>query len=339
MFDRRNFLGLGSAAVACTALGGPPSAAAAGKLLYPGVNLAGGEFGTGDRLHYDYVYPSEKQITYYASRGFRLLRVPVKSSRLIVGGKANPTDIGILQSIVSAAAARNMIVVIDLHEYALRPDGQPLTANETDLAAFRNTWKIIAAEFRQSWNVWFGLMNEPNKQTPEVWFQLANAGIAGVRESAPLHFIAVMGSRWGSADGWISSGNATASGVLRDPSNKLIFEMHQYLDNVGGKPELAGVVKGLAGKALDETTKWARARGRKLFLGEFGVTADPAYLEEGRALLSHMYKNSDVWIGYAYWAGGLWWAEGRSNYGFSVEPANLDAPVDRPQLSMMREFM
>ncbi len=214
-----------------------------------------------------------------------------------------------------------------LHEYALKPDGQPLTESEADLAAFRQTWKIIAAEFRQSWNVWFGLMNEPHKQTPEVWFKLANAGIAGVRESAPQHFITVMGSRWGTADGWVRSGNATASAALRDPSNKLIIEMHQYFDNVGGKPERAGPVAGMGAIALEEATKWARARYRKLFLGEFGVTADPAYLEEGRALLRHMYANSDVWIGYAYWAGGLWWAEGRSSYGFSIEPANLDAPT------------
>jgi endoglucanase len=338
MFDRRSFLGLGSGAFAYTALGGP-SAAASGRLRYPGINLAGGEFGKGDRLDYDYVYPTEKQVAYYASRGFRLLRVPVKSSRLIVRGKTNTSDIRILKSIVSAAAERNMIVVIDLHEYALKPDGQPLTASDEDLAAFRQTWRIIAAEFRKSPNVWFGLMNEPHKQTPDVWFQLANAGIAGVRESAPQHFIAVMGSRWGTADGWVRSGNATASAVLRDPSNKLIIEMHQYVDNAGGKPERAGPVAGMGAIALEEATRWARAGGRKLFLGEFGVTADPAYLEEGRALLRYMYANSDVWIGYAYWAGGLWWAEGRSSYGFSIEPANLDAPNDRPQLLMLREFM
>ncbi len=335
MFDRRSFLGLGSCAVAYAALGGQ-SAGAYGTLSYPGVNLAGGEFGKGDRLNWDYVYPSEKQVAYYASRGFRLLRVPVKSSRLIVNGTANPVDIKILQSVVAAAGARNMIVVIDLHEYGLRPDGQPLS--EVDIGAFRRKWRIIAAQFRLAPNVWFGLMNEPHKQTPELWFRLANAGIAGVRDSAPQHFITVMGSRWGTADGWVLSGNAAASAMLRDPSNKLIIEMHQYLDNAGGNPAVAPV-PGLGTTALEEATKWARAQGRKLFLGEFSTTADPAYLDEGRALLHHMYANSDVWIAHAYWAGGLWWAEGRSSYGFSLEPASLDDPVDRAQLLMLQEFM
>jgi hypothetical protein len=45
-----------------------------------------------------------------------------------------------------------------------------------------------------------------------------------------------------------------------------------------------------------------------------------------------------VWLAYAYWAGGLWWAEGRSNYAYSLEPASLDNPVDRPQMLMLREF-
>lgn len=338
MFDRRRFLAVGSAVVAHAAFGNS-SSVAAGALRYPGVNLAGGEFGTGDRLNWDYVYPSEKQVAYYASRGLRLLRIPVKASRLIVAGKPNPTDFKILKSIISTAAAREMVAVIDLHEYALKPDGQPLTTSEIDLAAFREKWRVISAQFRNYSNVWFGLMNEPNKQSPQDWFKLANAGIAGIREKAPYHYITVMGSRWGTADGWLSSGNAAASEALRDPSNKLIIEMHQYLDGMGGKPERAGPVTGLGTTALEEATKWARAHGRTLFLGEFGVTADPAYLDEGRALLRYMYANSDVWIAHAYWAGGLWWAEGRSTYGFSLEPANLDAPKDRAQLLMLREFM
>jgi endoglucanase len=98
------------------------------------------------------------------------------------------------------------------------------------------------------------------------------------------------------------------------------------------------VVVGLAATALEAATAWAREKGWKLFLGEFATTADPAYLDEARTLLRYMYANSDVWMAYAYWAGGLWWAEGRSSYAYSVEPANLDYPVDRPQMLMLREF-
>jgi endoglucanase len=341
MFDRRGFLGFSSAAFVQAALAGPAVAAVPGKgsLHYPGVNLAGGEFGNGNRLNRDYVYPSVKQVDYYASRGFRLLRIPVKGDRLVADGKPNPADVSILRAIAAAAGRHGMVIVIDLHEYALKTDGTPLTDSQADLNSLRQTWRGIAAAFSKSPNVWFGLMNEPNKQTPDVWFRLANAGIAGVRASAPDHVITVMGSRWGTADGWIQTGNAKASAALHDPSNKLVIEMHQYLDKAGGKPERAGSVPGLGASALKEATAWARAHRQKLFLGEFGMTADQAYLDEGRALLRHMYANPDVWIGYAYWAGGLWWAEGRSAYGFSIEPANLDTPKDRAQLTTLREFM
>jgi endoglucanase len=216
----------------------------------------------------------------------------------------------------------------------LRPNGQALTT--ADAAAFRRKWRLIAGQFRDCANVWFGLMNEPNKQTPELWFRLANAGIAGIRDVAPQHFITVMGSRWGTADGWITSGNAAAVSMLHDPSNKLIIEMHQYLDKAGGNTK-APFVRGMGNSSLCAATEWAREKRWKLFLGEFGTTAATGYLNEARALLRHMYANSDVWIGYAYWAGGLWWADG--DYAFSLEPANLDKPVDRPQMRMLRQFM
>jgi endoglucanase len=77
MLDRRSILQLGSCAAAYAALGRP--AWGCGAVSYPGVNLAGGEFGTGNRLNWDYVYPTEKQVAYYASRGFKLLRIPFKS--------------------------------------------------------------------------------------------------------------------------------------------------------------------------------------------------------------------------------------------------------------------
>ena len=340
MLNRRSVLSLGSCAAAYAALSGPSwgatGSAAYGTLRYPGVNLSGGEFGTGNRLYWDYVYPTVQQVAYYASRGFRLLRVPFKSNRVIVNDRANPIDIGILKTVVAAAQARGMIVVLDMHEYALRPNGNPL--NEYDIAAFRRKWNLIAGQFRSYPNVWFGLMNEPYKQAPELWFRLANAGISGIRDLAWQNRITVMGSRWGTADGWITSGNAAASSMLHDPANKLVIEMHQYLDNAGGNTSYP-YVDGLGATSLVAATKWARAKGWKLYLGEFGVKADAGYLSEGRDLLRYMYENSDVWIAYSYWAGGLWWAQGLGYYAFSVEPADLAQPVDRPQMWMLRGFM
>lgn len=307
--------------------------------FYPGVNLAGGEFGNGLRHGTNYIYPSREQIQYYASRGFRLIRVPIAPYRLLGDDPGIQNGIMVLRSAVEAAAQLNVTVVIDLHEYGYKADRTLWSNSAADLAAFQEMWRSLASLFAQYPNVWFGIMNEPNKQAPDVWFDLANAGIRGVRQVAVNNKIAVMGSRWGTADGWLQSGNARASSRLVDPSNNLVIEVHQYLDNAGGKPERAKAVAGKGASALVEITRWAREKRQTLFLGEFGVTDAPEYLEEGRELLRHVYANQDVWIGYAYWAGGLWWAEGKSTYGFSLEPRSLAAPVDRPQMLMLREFM
>src|SRR5262249_39469924 len=149
-------------------------------------------------------------------------------------------------------------VILDLHEYGLKADGAAWTAQHDDLQEFSALWKELAFQFRDRGNVWFGVMNEPHQQTPAEWFQLANAGIAGIRQSAPTSPILIMGSRWGTADGWIVSGNAKASAILRDPAHRLTIELHQYLDKAGGKPERAGVVPGLAATALKDATDWAR---------------------------------------------------------------------------------
>jgi endoglucanase len=334
MIDRRRLI-----AGAIAAFSGLHPAFSRESLRYPGVNLAGGEFGQGGRAGWDYVYPSVKQVEYYASRGFKTLRVPFKSSRLFRNGRAYAPDCNALHLVAETASRYGIVVIFDLHEYGIKLDGTVWTESAEDLTAFSKLWKSIAVEFRAHLNVWFGLMNEPHKQIPAVWFKVANSGIAGIREAGLLNPILVMGSRWGTADGWVKAGNAKASEALVDPADRLVIEVHQYLDNTGGKPELASPVRGLGATALKEVTDWARIAGRKLYLGEFGVTADPAYLDEGRALLEYLYSNTDVWIGYGYWSGGLWWAEGRSNYPFSLEPRNLDAPVDRAQMLMLREFL
>ena len=331
--SRRQLLG------GALALSTMPAFAASARLQYPGVNLAGGEFGKGDRLNRDYVYPSIKQVQYYGSRGFKLLRVPFRSNRVFRDGRAHSPDIDPLHALIDAAASRDMVVLLDLHEFGIKTDGSLWTASDDDRQEFFELWQRLAQLFGTRSNVWFGVMNEPHRQAPEEWFRLANSAIAGIRSSGSDNPVLVMGSKWGTADGWIVSGNARASEVLRDPAQRLTIEVHQYLDKAGGKPERAGPVPGLGATALKDVTGWARRAGRKLFLGEFGVTADPAYLREGRALLSYLSANTDVWIGYAYWAGGLWWAEGRSNYPFSLEPRDLDAPVDRPQMRMLREYM
>jgi endoglucanase len=45
-----------------------------------------------------------------------------------------------------------------------------------------------------------------------------------------------------------------------------------------------------------------------------------------------MDENSDVWLGWTYWAGGAWWSD---DYFASVQPLN---GKDRPQMAILEKY-
>ncbi|MFX8871876.1 hypothetical protein ABTM94_19310, partial [Acinetobacter baumannii] len=56
-----------------------------GNALALGINLCGSEFGEDKlpgKLNVDYVYPNEKEITYFASKGFKIIDIPFRWERI-----------------------------------------------------------------------------------------------------------------------------------------------------------------------------------------------------------------------------------------------------------------
>ena len=49
-------------------------------------------------------------------------------------------------------------------------------------------------------------------------------------------------------------------------------------------------------------------------------------------LLTHLHANSDVWMGWTYWAAGAWWG---TRYPMSVQP--IDGP--RPQAAILHKYI
>ncbi|WP_031330140.1 cellulase family glycosylhydrolase, partial [Xanthomonas phaseoli] len=81
---------------------------------------------------------------------------------------------------------------------------------------------------------------------------------------------------------------------------------------------------------LRSFTEWLRLNKKRGFLGEFGtgntVTCNLAL----NGMLGYMESNSDVWIGWSWWAAGAWWS---AAYPFNVQP---DAQGrDKPQMSIL----
>jgi endoglucanase len=181
----------------------------------------------------------------------------------------------------------------------------------------------MAAYFKNAPNVIFGLMNEPNSQTPANWAVAAQDAVNAIRATGAKQEILVSGSDWDTASSWISSGNAATVGTMTDPLNNLVFEVHQYFDTGSTGTNTQVLSPDIGPQSLAAVTQWAAANGRKLFLGEFGAGSDPLSLTAESNTLNYLNANANVWQGATYWAGGPW----MGSYMFSADPQNgAEAP-------------
>jgi aryl-phospho-beta-D-glucosidase BglC (GH1 family) len=186
----------------------------------------------------------------------------------------------------------------------------------------------MAAHYKTAPNVIFGLMNEPNAQTPAAWAVAAQGAVNTIRATGAAQEILVSGSDWDGASSWVSSGNAATVGEITDPLNNLVFEAHQYFNPGSTGTSTAVVSPNIGPQSLAAITQWAGANGKKLFLGEFGAGSDPASLTALGNTLNYLNANATVWQGGTYWAGGPWMGD----YMFSADPQN---GVEAPQTAVL----
>lgn len=315
-----------------------PMSTASTKLK--GVNLSGAEYSSNNiaaKPGYQYTYPSNAEIDYYKNKGFTVIRLPFSGSRLqpVAMGELNKNELTLLRATVNYAASKGMYVILDPHEYGARYDAATKTKKYFGIkggvpaSQFGNFWKRVATEFKTYPNVVFGLMNEPNKQTPKEWRAVAEYGVYGIRKAGAKQLILIPGTAWTGAHNWVQSGNAAAWTGFKDAN--FAFEMHQYLDS-----DYSGThstcVAGKGNMVLQAATDWARANHYKVFIGETGWSSNSVCLTEGANLMNYMSKNDDVWNGWAYWSAGRWIAQ---SYMYMLTPANLSTPIDKPQMQAL----
>lgn len=298
-----------------------------------GVNLAGAEFGSLGTSHgTGYIYPDSSNIDYYADNGMELIRLPFKWERLQpeAGGELDSAELDRIREFVDHAASRGLTVVLDVHNYGHYYD--QMLGTEVPNSTFADLWGKLATEFKSDQNVWFGLMNEPHKQSASDWIESANAAIEAIRDVGATQKIMVPGSYWSGSYSWTTSDNHTVVGEgVIDPLNNYAFEVHLYFDgdNSGTNPNAVSANIGV--ERVEAITAWARETGNELFLGEFGVSRDSLSIEALDNLMAYMEANADVWAGATYWAGGPWWGD----YMFSIEPRNGE---DAPQLAVLQKY-
>jgi endoglucanase len=243
-----------------------------------------------------------------------------------------------LSDIVDYATSKGAYAILDPHDYAryddqvigAATDGGPSAVSAAEFATF---WAELATQFASNPLVVFGLVNEPNTMPTELWLADANAAIAAIRGRAHATNVTfVPGNGWTGAHRWSGSSYGTANATVMlgvvDPSNKYLFEVHQYLDadSSGTSATCASTTAGSS--ALTDFTGWLETHHLRGFLGEFGAADNATCISAVSDMLSYVDQNRDVWAGWTWWSAGPWWG----SYMYSIEPSNGQAA---PQLAAL----
>jgi endoglucanase len=180
-------------------------------------------------------------------------------------------------------------------------------------------------------------MNEPHKIRADHWRRAVEVTIRAIRATGARNLILVPGTAWTGAHSWLSPrkgiSNAVAFRTLSDPAKNIAFDVHQYFDgdSSGRSPTCSSETIGV--ERIKKFTQWLREHGHRGFLGEFGIANNAVCMTALDKMLQNIGENSDVWIGWTYWAAGRWWGK----YRFSVHPSR-DGKM-KPQLSVLKKHI
>jgi len=323
------------AAVCATLVSSIPAAAATGDLCLRGVNLSGAEYGDVDgKEGFNFTYPSQTTQSYFADKGFDTVRLPIKWERLQprMGQALEPVELARLKTSVASLQQHGYAVILDPHSFGYYYSYK-IGSAEMPPRQFADFWMRLALEFANQDGVIFGLMNEPHDILPRDWLVSANAAIAGIRAVKARNLILVPGTYWSGASSWENDfgdgANADVMLGVRDSVDNYAFEVHQYMDqDFSGTHEQCVNAVGAA-NALAGFSAWMRAHGKKGFLGEFGGSSEPACLDGLKGMVELIGKDSDVWLGWTYWAAGDWWSADEGN---NIQPTK---DGDRAQLASL----
>lgn len=229
-------------------------------------------------------------------------------------GPFDPYYLGNLTEQVNYITKKGAYAMIQPHNY-----GRFYSNIITDTAGFKTWWQNLAAKYKDNEMVVFDTNNEYHDMDQTLVFNLNQAAIDGVRAAgAKKQYITPEGNSWTGAWTWVSSGNGASLINLKDPSDKLVYQMHQYLDSDGSGTHPECVSATIFSERLKAATQWLKDNKKVGFLGEFGSGNNTQCISALQDGLSYLGQNSDVWKGAAWWAAGPWWAD----YYMNMEPPN-----------------
>ncbi len=252
--------------------------------------------------------------------GFNTLRLPVRWSQY--AGRTAPYRIDAkfmerIASVVKAAQARGLYVVMDMHHYrqlndeALDPGEEKVAASVVE-ERFIAMWAQIAEYFKDyPETLLFEPFNEPHKRLEgEAWNLLFERARAVIRKTNPNRFIVVGPTRWNNA--------SALPGLKLNPTDRrLIVTIHHYepfefthqgaewttIDSKGwlGTTCCNAEQKVKIEKPLRLAQQWSQFNDRPIWVGEWGSYSKAALdsrLNYTRTMVRALQKFKFSW---AYW--------------------------------------
>lgn len=299
-----------------------------------GVNLASGGFGwdlSPRQYGYQYIYADSSSVDYYRSKGVKVFRIPFawESMQPNLFGALSGTELGHLDDLVYYITSKGLYAIVELQNFGRYAGG--VLGSDVPIAALGDVWKKLAQHYKANPHILFDIMNEPYDMPMQTVVNMSQQTINQIRSTGSENYILVEGNGWSSALYWSASGNDVLAN-LNDPAGNLILAPHQYLDSDGSGTSATCVSGSIGVQRITNITNWARSHQVKLFLGEFAGGANDVCETAVKSMLTYMRQNSDVWVGWTWWAGGPWWG----NYYYSVEPEN---GVEKPQMAWLVSFL
>lgn len=141
-------------------------------------------------------------------------------------GPVNATYLSGLQGTVNYITSKGAFAIVDPHNFG-RYYGNIIN----DTAGFEAWWKTTATIFADKKNVIFDTNNEYHDMDQTLVLNLNQAAINGIRAAgAKTQTIFVEGNSYSGAWTWTQVNDNLKA--LTDPQDKIVYEMHQYLDSV-----------------------------------------------------------------------------------------------------------
>ncbi|KAL5120593.1 hypothetical protein ACEQ8H_001612 [Pleosporales sp. CAS-2024a] len=293
-----------------------------GKLQWFGINESGAEFGEKNFTGVygrEYIWYDLNTIDEFIDQGMNMFRLNFLMERLTpnsLTGAFDPLYLGNLTQQINYITGKGKYAMVQPHNY-----GRFYSNIITDTAGFKTWWTNVAAQYKDNQLVVFDTNNEYHDMDQQLVFDLNQAAIDGIRAAgATTQYITPEGNSWTGAWTWISSGNAASLVSLTDPSNKLVYQMHQYLDSDGSGTSPTCVSSTVFSERLAAATQWLKDNRKRGLIGEFAAGNNAVCMDALADGLAYLQGNSDVWMGAIWWAAGPWWGD----YIFSMEPSSLN---------------